>query len=65
LERELKILCYFCLEISVYRVARELRMSFPPIWRRFMAYRRWMATVAEAEAHPLCGNFGTVSIKWS
>jgi hypothetical protein len=65
LEREPKILRYFCLEISVYRVARELRMSFPPIWRRFMAYRRWMATVAEAEAQPLCGNFGTVSIKWS
>lgn len=55
LERELQILRYFCLEISAHRVARELRMSFPPIWRRFMAYRRWMATLAETEARPLTG----------
>ena len=54
-ERELQILRYFCLEISAHRVARELRMSFPPIWRRFMAYRRWMATLAETEARPLTG----------
>lgn len=55
LERELQILRYFCLEISAHRVARELHMSFPPIWQRFMAYRRWMAMLAETEARPLTG----------
>jgi transposase len=55
LRRELTILRYFCLEISAHRVARELGMSTPPIWHRFMAYRRWMARLAEAEARPLTG----------
>src|SRR5574341_1109031 len=55
LRRELAILRYFCLEISAHRVARELGMSQAPIWQRFMAYRRWMARLAEAEARPLAG----------
>jgi len=55
LRRELTILRYFCLEISAHRVAKELGMSTPPIWHRFMAYRRWMARLAEAEARPLTG----------
>src|SRR5256885_16805643 len=55
LDRELQILRYFCLEISAHRVARTLRMSDYPIWQRFMAYRRWMAAWAEAEARPLAG----------
>lgn len=54
-ERELEILRYFCLEIAAHRVARTLGMSDYPIWQRFMAYRRWMATRAEAEARPLTG----------
>lgn len=54
-ERELQILRYFCLEISALRAARELGMSPLPIWQRFMAYRRWTATMAEAEARPLTG----------
>ncbi|WP_447976980.1 IS1595 family transposase [Candidatus Nitrospira bockiana] len=53
--RELQILQLFCLEISALRTARELRMSPLPIWQRFMAYRRWMATMAETEARPLTG----------
>ena len=55
LRRELQILRYFCLEISAHRVARELGMSQLPIWQRFMAYRRWMARLAAAEARPLAG----------
>ena len=55
LRRELQILHYFCLEIAAHRVAREVGMSDPPIWHRFMAYRRWMARFAEAEARPLTG----------
>jgi transposase len=30
-------------------------MSDYPIWQRFMAYRRWMAAGAEADARPLAG----------
>ena len=55
LRRELQILRYFCLEISAHRVARELGMSQAPIWHRFMAYRRWMARLADAAARPLTG----------
>ncbi len=40
LQRKLRSLRYFCLEISAHRVAKELGMSTPPIWQRFMAYRR-------------------------
>ena len=29
--------------------------EFSPVWRRFMAYRRWMAALAESEARPLTG----------
>lgn len=55
LERELTILRYFCLELPARRVARELGMSVYPIWQRFLAYRRWMAALAAAEARPLVG----------
>ena len=55
IERALCILRYCCLEISAHRVARELRMSYQPIRDRFMAYRRWMAALAQQEAHPLAG----------
>src|SRR5688572_26996567 len=58
LERELQILRYFCLEIAAHRVARELRMSFPPVWRRFMAYRRWDGCVGRDGGPAVDGGTG-------
>jgi Transposase and inactivated derivatives len=55
LEQEVRILRYFCLEISGHRVARELGLCYATIWSRFMAYRRWMAALAAQEARPLAG----------
>lgn len=55
IELEVRILRYFCLEISAHRIAREVGMCYPTVWFRFMAFRRWMAAMAEQEASPLAG----------
>src|SRR3989344_1869875 len=55
LKKELQILYYFYLELSARRTAKELKLNYKSVHRKFMQFRRLIADYCNQEARKLNG----------